>query len=115
MKPDYVEISINGAQRTVPCALIAGKTVVAKGKYIKVAVVHDEEFLDSDAVDNPDQFIADLKGSGLGADILSFTQMGINPRPLLPYYMEFDNLAVVPITTSAEWWQNRLPQETRRN
>jgi hypothetical protein len=115
MKQDYVEISINGAQRAVPCVLVAGKTVVAKGKYIKIASVHDEEFLDSDAVENPDQFIKELKKSGLRADILSFAQTGTAPRPALPYYKEFDNAAVIPITTSSEWWEKRLPQETRRN
>jgi hypothetical protein len=115
MKRDYVEISVNGSQRTVPCILIDGRTVIVTGKYIKIAIVNDEELFEGDAVDNPDRIIAELKDGAVKADIFSFAQKPARPGPRLAYYMELDNAAVIPITTSSDWWEKRLPQETRRN
>jgi hypothetical protein len=115
MKRDYVEISVNGTRRTVPCILIDGRTVIVTGKYIKIAMVNDEELFEGDAVDNPDRIITELKDRAVKADIFSFVQTPVKPRPRLAYYMELDNAAVIPITTSSDWWEKRLPQETRRN
>ena len=115
MRHDFAEISVNGSQRVVPAAIIDGKTVVVTSSYIKIAVVKDEEYLEGDSIKSADAFIETLKRSGLKADILCFAQKPVESRPKYSYYTEWDNAAIIPIKSASEWWEERLPQETRRN
>jgi hypothetical protein len=52
-----------------------------------------------------------MRKSPLQADFLTFAQKIPDTTP----HFEWDNWAVVPITSFADWWEKRLPQETRKN
>jgi hypothetical protein len=45
MPDDSIEISVGGKWVRVPALDVNGKTIVVKGEWIKVAVIHDEEWL----------------------------------------------------------------------
>jgi hypothetical protein len=115
MRTNCEELSIKGKTFTVPLTYIAGRTVIITGTWVKAAFVKDEDLCEGIAVADPDLFIAKLRQSGTKADIFSFAQKPAQLGPKLAYHMELDNAAVIPITTSLDWWEKRLPQETRRN
>ena len=115
MEINVINIKMKGKDINVPSMRIDDKTVVAIGRFIKIAAVHDEEWLEGEVVNNPEQFIHELKISKLNADIFSFAQKIPDTQPRYKYHMEWDNVAVIPITTFENWWKKRLPQVTRKS
>ena len=85
-----------------------------EGKLIKLASIKDEIWLDFQ-IENPEIFVKQLKRIGKRADIFTFYQKLPDAVPKYGYYMEWDNVAAIPITTYDEWWTKRLPQATRKN
>ena len=94
---------------------VNGRRVVVTGRWLRVASVQDEEVLEGDIVDSPESFVERLRQDGVKADIFTFRQKLSDPVPRFKVPFEWDNLAVIPITTFTDWWENRLPQETRKN
>jgi len=97
------EIRVKGKAAFVPSVEIDGRTVISTGKWLKIAVVRDEELVEGDTVPDPELFIAQLKRSGLNADIFTFGQKLPDILPRYDYYLEWDSLAVIPITTYLDW------------
>lgn len=114
MAVNFIETRIKGKNTLVPAAKIDGRTVVVKGRWFKIASVHDEELTEGDLVPNPVQFIRQLEQEGLKADVLTFFQRPPDVTPKFRYDVEWENYAVVPITTFEAWWE-KLPQEARKN
>ncbi|HTV40884.1 MAG TPA: GNAT family N-acetyltransferase [Candidatus Sulfotelmatobacter sp.] len=114
MAVTYIETRIRGKNFQVPAAEIEGRTALVKGRWFKVASVCDEEVTEGELVANPAQFVVGMKRSGLKADVLTFFQRPPDVTPKFPYRIEWENYAVVPITTFEAWWE-KLPQETRKN
>ena len=78
-------------------------------------MIKDEDVVEGEIVENPREFLDELKRSGLHADIFSFSQKIPDTTPRYHYHFEWDNWAVIPLTTFNDWWEKRLPQESRRN
>lgn len=109
-----VNTSLNGRMVKVPSIRVGSCTVIVKGRWLRMAAVHDEEWLDGEGVTDPSQFISELKTGPVRADLFSF---GPGPRPTTithPYHVEWDNYAAVP-TESYQSWSKDLSQDTRRN
>jgi hypothetical protein len=107
--------SIRGKRRIVPAVKIAGRTIIRTGKYLRTAMLYDEDLVEGEAVADPGHFVAQLKASGLAADIFTFVQKSEAAGPGHTLYREDDNLAAVPTRSYKDWWENRLPQEARKN
>ncbi|MGD0236923.1 MAG: hypothetical protein ABSC55_20620 [Syntrophorhabdales bacterium] len=93
---------------------IDNKPIVIAGKWIKVAAVHDEDWLAGQVIDNPESFISKLKESELRADIFTFAQKIPDCKPRYKFNMEWGNAAAIPITTYQEWW-GRVPSDLRKD
>ena len=115
MAVDFAEIRVKGKNTLVPSVEIDGRTVIVTGKWIKTAAIRDEEVMEGELVKNPAAFIAALTKGELKADVLNFFQRPPDVTPKLKYHFEWDNYAAVAITTFQDWWENRLPQEARKN
>lgn len=115
MGMDLIEVQLKGKPVMVPTLQVENRTVLVLGKWLRVAAVHDESWLQGEIVENPDQFLAALRHGGVKADLFTFTEKIPQQEPTFRYHCETDNFAVVPISTYADWWEKRLPQETRRN
>jgi hypothetical protein len=109
------EIRVAGKTLYAPSTEIGGRTVVVTGKWLKKAAIKDENLAEGRTVENPAIFLAQLKRSRLQADIFTFCQKIPDTTPNFPHYFEWDNWAVIPITKYDEWWEKRVPQETRKN
>jgi len=108
------EIKIKGKAIRVPSAQIQGRTVLADGKWIGIATVQDEELVVGETTSDPESFVAELKESGLNVDIFTFAQRIPNTSPQHRYHFEWENLAIIPITTYSDWWENRVESSVRR-
>jgi hypothetical protein len=114
-KVEKIEIRIAGKTMFVPSVDVCGRTVVVTGGWLRMAAVKDEELVEKEIVENPSDFIQQLKKTRLRADIFSFAQKLPEIAPKHQYDFEWDNWAVIPITCFTDWWEKRLPQETRKN
>src|SRR5215469_515400 len=108
------EIRIKGKTAYVPSANIGGRTVIATGRFFKVASIRDADVVEGDLVENPEVFAAALKKSGLNADVLTFFQRPPEISPKFDLFFDWDNYAAVTISTFKNWWES-VPQETRKN
>jgi len=108
------EIRIKGKDLYVPSAQIGGGNVISTGKWFKRAAVHDEELLEGETVVDPETFVAQLKQTGLNADLFTFAQQLPDTTPKYGYHLEWDNLAVIPITTFSDWFKNRAESSVQR-
>ena len=109
------EIRTAGTSAFVPSVEICGQTVVMTGKRIRSARINDEELVEGVAIDDPESFIRQLKESELRADFFTFAQRPPQTTPKYDYDLEWQNWAVTPTISYQDWWNNRLPQETRKN
>lgn len=111
-----LEISLGGKWLKVPAFECNGDFIVVQGRWLKIASVHDEEWLDHELQD-PKVCIEKLKkqqARELKADILTFSQMPPGTTPKYPYHSELESIAAIRLNSFEEWWMN-LPQEGRKN
>src|SRR5215813_5787724 len=112
---DSIDISVKGKWIKVPAIKIEQKWIVVRGKWIKLAVVHDEEWLETE-LQEPESCIRRLSEnkSQLKPDIFTFTQKLPDNLPRYPYPMELDSIATIRTISFRDWWDS-LPQESRKN
>lgn len=111
-----VEISTKGKWSEVPALLVGGTTIILKGRWIKQAVIHNEQWVHSD-VRHPELYVNGLKTQtvlGVRADIFTFAQKLPDTLPQHKYLMEWESVAAIHVTSFDAWWEG-LPQETRKN
>jgi hypothetical protein len=111
---ERTEIAVRGKKVYVPSITIDGRTIVVAGRWIRMAEVWDEELVQGEVVREPELFMKALRSNRMG-DIFSFGQKLTDPEPKYHYHLAWDNAAVIRITTFEDWWENRLPQESRKN
>lgn len=98
---------------SAPC--VDGLPLAVSGKVIKLASVHDEIWREGFHIANPEQFVARLREHYPTPDIFNFAEQFPQTKASFQYYHEWDNFAVIPVVSYADWWEKRLPQESRRN
>src|SRR5579859_1394500 len=108
------EIRVKGRNTYVPSVQVNNRIVITKGRWLKVASVHDEELVEGEILGDPESFVSKLKESGLEADFFTFAQKLPDTTPRYAYHMEWDNFAVIPITTYSEWFKNRIESSVQR-
>lgn len=111
---DQTEINVRGKAVRVRSAQIHDRTVICTGTWLKMAAINDEDLVEGEAVGRPVTFIASLRETGLNADIFTFAQKLPDTTPKNTYHLEWDNAAVIPITTYSDWWDRRVESSVRR-
>jgi len=112
---ERVDISIRGRQVAVPAVRVGERLIVVSPGWLKIAEIKDEAWLAGDVVADPEACIAALRRARVRVDLFTFSQKPPDVAPRYPYHMEWDNLAVIPTSDFKEWWEHRVPQETRKN
>lgn len=108
------QIRVRGKAVSVPSVQIDCRTVISNGKWLKLARVQDEELVEGETIPDPESFVSQLKKAGLDADVFTFLQKVSDSTPKYRYHQEWDNLAIIPITTFSDWWEKRLESSARR-
>jgi hypothetical protein len=89
---------------------VEGRDVVVQGRLCRVAHVDGDGYKFLAA---PESAIAALRGSNARADLFTFLQKLPETSPQYPYPFEWDNLAVLPISTFDHWWTRQVDAKTR--
>lgn len=89
---------------------IGGTPIQVRGSFVKIARVDAEKFL---FASNPDAVVQALRKSSHRVDIFTFIQKVSETSPKHSYPMEWDNLAVLPISTFDHWWNQQLGFKAR--
>ena len=79
------------------------------GRFPKVARLRSE----AETVEEPDQFVAQLKQSKARADIFTFSDRLSNTGPQYSFPFDWENKAVLEITSYDNWWKNQINDKTR--
>lgn len=85
--------------------------MIISGKLVKIIQFKEDWDVD---VDDPELVISKLKASNIKADILTFMQRLPESKPKFNYYMEWDSIAAIPITTYDNWLKNQVAQNSRK-
>src|ERR1700738_1466813 len=62
---------------------------------------------------DPLAMIAALRAAGTRIDLFTFTQTIVETTPKYAYPMEWENLAVLPVSTFEEWWEKQIGFKAR--
>ncbi len=108
------ELEIKGKRTIVPSVQIGERTVIATGKWLKVAAVRHEELLEGPTAADPESFILSLRNSGLKADLLTFAQRLPDNTPKYGYPKEYENVAAISVSTFSHWWKECAEYSIRK-
>jgi len=89
---------------------IEGRSVVVRRRICRVAEIDGEGFK---FLADPKSAIASLRNSGTRADLFTFMQELPETSPLYDYPYEWDNFAVLPISTFDQWWTKQIGFKAR--
>ena len=114
MALNQTEIRVQGRPVMVPSVELNGNTVITTGKWLKTAALRDEELVEGDPVGDPKLFVKGLKDTALPADILTFSQRLPDITPRYAYYLEWESMAAIRITTFQDWLHRRVEYDVRK-
>ena len=84
---------------------IHGKEVKIKGRLVRTASLDGDKF---EFPDDPEATVAGLRESSERVDLFSFYQPLPDTTPRYSYPVEWDNFAVLPVSTYEEWWTKQI-------
>jgi hypothetical protein len=114
METATVKASVKGRVANERALCVNDRRIVCEGKWLRVARIHDEMWLEGQLVDQPEAFLAALRRGVIKADLFTFPEAFPETEPRYKYHLESDNLAVAPTSDFKAWWEG-LPQESRKN
>lgn len=89
---------------------LTGINLEVTGRFLKTVSIRDNWLFP--AVD-PDSTISEIKKQKISVDIFTFVQSLPDIEPKYAYYMEWDNIAAIQISTFAEWFEKRIHPNVR--
>ena len=89
---------------------VEGREVVVEGRLCQVAHVDGEGYK---FLADPESVIASLRDSNKRADLFTFLQGLPETSPRYCYPFEWDNLAILPVSTFDHWWTRQVDAKTR--
>lgn len=82
-----------------------GKEVKIEGRLVRIAHIDGEKYT---SPGNLEVLLAELKACAQRIDLFTFLQQPPGTEVRYPYYHEWDNLAIMPITTFENWWNHQI-------
>jgi hypothetical protein len=84
---------------------ICGSDIIVQGGLIRTARIDGEKY---EFPTDPEAMLDGLRKSGIRIDLFTFLQKVPDTAPKYSYLMEWDNLAVLPVTTFDHWWTEQI-------
>lgn len=84
---------------------VYGKEVRVQGRFLRVGRFEGEKHT---FLDPPEGVVDGLRRSRVRVDIFTFLQRVSETSPKYSYSFEYDNLAVIPISTFDHWWNQQI-------
>jgi hypothetical protein len=76
-----------------------------EGRLIRIARLEREKY---EVLPEPELVLDGLRNSGVRIDLFTFIQALPETQPKYTYPMEWDNLAVLPVSTFEEWYRHQI-------
>jgi hypothetical protein len=89
---------------------LCGREVIVQGQLCRIAHVDADDYK---FLDDPESAIVEVRQSGMRIDIFTFMQKLPDTSPKYKYPMEWDNMAVLPVTTFENWWTKQIGFKAR--
>lgn len=89
---------------------VCGKPGFIRGGLVRIAHLDGEKFT---FPDNPEASMDALRACGKRVDLFTFMQRIPDTTPKYPYPMEWDNLAVLPVSTFDHWFKEQIRSDPR--
>ena len=113
--PDTIPISVNGRWIDAPVVRVNGQDLVINGKRIKIARLHDEDWVENEVTDPEACIRACKEQSGAArADIFCFSQKVPDVNPRYRYPMETRSMAVAHVADYKTWLKT-ISESSRKN
>ena len=90
--------------------IVDNKEVVVSGRIPRIGRLRAEYY---EFVEDPHDFVAKAKAGKLRADLFTFLQEVSDRNPRYDFHLEWDSIAVIPITTYEHWWKKQINDKTR--
>jgi hypothetical protein len=84
---------------------ICGKDLRVEGRFIRIARLDGEKYTFPDDLE---ALLNSLRKCGRRIDLFTFLQRVPETSPKYAYPMEWDNLAVLPVSTFDHWWTQQI-------
>jgi hypothetical protein len=88
-----------------PIIQAGSRLIRINGRLLRVARLDAEKFR---FVDDPEPVVQDLRRSGARVDLFTFMQRLPEMKPKHSFHMEWDNLAVIPLSSFENWWNKQI-------
>jgi hypothetical protein len=89
---------------------VCGNDIEVKGHLVRIARLDGEKFT---FPADPEELRRGLRKCGTRIDLLTFLQKLPEHSPKYSYPMEWDNLAVLTLSTFDQWWTQQIDNKTR--
>ena len=90
--------------------MICGKDIQIHGRLVRIGRLDGDKYK---FLDDPEQIVNELRKSNPRVDIFTFLQKLPDTSPKYSYPMEWDNLAVLPVSTFDDWWTRQIGFKAR--
>jgi len=113
MTGETVDVSVKGQIVRMQALDLDGSIVVIGGRWLKVAAIHDEEWVEAE----PRQLVSSMarlkaRVEGPPADLFTFAQKLPDTTPQHPFPMVLESVAAIRMT-GYEGWLGRLSRDAR--
>ena len=109
------EISTMGRKIQAPAVRLDDVIVVMSGKFIRLGEVFDAYWREADMLPDLQCVVEQLKTAVNRPDVFTFVQRAPETQPRYDYYMEWDNVAAIPVSTHENWLREQISSASRRN
>jgi hypothetical protein len=89
---------------------VCGRQINIDGRLIRIARLDADKY---QSLGDPEAFLEVLRKSRKRIDLFTFMQIMPETSPKYAYPMEWDNFAVLPISTFDHWWNNQIGFKAR--
>ncbi len=89
---------------------VCGRAIRVQGRIVRIARPHGDRYR---FLDDPAPIINELRKRGERVDLFTFSQRLPDSEPRFSYPVEWDNLAVLPISTFENWWTKQIGFKAR--
>ncbi len=89
---------------------ICDKEIRVRGRWLRIGQLEGDKY---EFLEEPAAMVDALRKSGVRIDLFTFLQRLPETTPKYAYPMEWDNLAVVPVSTFDHWWTQQIRGEAR--
>jgi len=89
---------------------VCGRDIQVQGQLFRIARLDGDKYK---FLDDPEPMLAGLRKSDTRVDLFTFMQKLPETTPKFSYPMEWDNLAVLPVSTFEDWWTKQIGFKAR--